>query len=183
MPNRPAYSNLASSVADAPTTLSPTQQRTFERARGFAMALCSIPTTRDPTVRQDPETAERMRLLVATMGIARGGERREAQQNFPIKSGETACLFLQHFIRKLRTGGGGGAIKNTFLSNTDGASVSLRKELLESCNLHTVLDCPCGTFQGADVKTVVLFFMKARRPGASGTTSSTRAARSARPTH
>jgi type I restriction enzyme M protein len=32
--------------------------------------------------------------------------------------------------------------------------------LLESCNLHTVLDCPGGTFQGAGVKTVVLFFEK-----------------------
>ena len=58
--------------------------------------------------------------------------------------------------------GGRGAIviKNTFLSNTDNASVSLRKHLLESCNLHTVLDCPGGTFQGAGVKTVVLFFEK-----------------------
>lgn len=51
-------------------------------------------------------------------------------------------------------------IKNTLLSNTDNASVSLRKLLLESCNLHTILDCPGGTFQGAGVKTVVLFFEK-----------------------
>jgi type I restriction enzyme M protein len=35
--------------------------------------------------------------------------------------------------------------------------------LLESCNLHTVLDCPSGTFQGAGVKTVVLFFEKGSR--------------------
>ncbi len=90
-----------------------------------------------------------------------GGERREVQQNFPIKSGETAYLFLQHFIRKLKAGGRAAVvIKNTVLSNTDNASVSLRKELLESCNLHTVLDCPQGTFQGAGVKTVVLFFEK-----------------------
>ncbi|WDS37224.1 N-6 DNA methylase [Pseudoxanthomonas sp.] len=88
-----------------------------------------------------------------------GGERKEVQQNFPIKSGETAYLFLQHFIRKLKAGGRGAVvIKNTFLSNTDNASVELRKELLATCNLHTVLDCPQGTFQGAGVKTVVLFF-------------------------
>ena len=90
-----------------------------------------------------------------------GGERKEVQQNFPIKSGETAYLFLQHFIRKLKAGGRGAVvIKNTFLSNTDNASIALRKELLSSCNLHTVLDCPSGTFQGAGVKTVVLFFDK-----------------------
>ena len=51
-------------------------------------------------------------------------------------------------------------IKNTFLSNSDNASVSLRKYLLESCNLHTILDMPGGTFLGAGVKTVVLFFTK-----------------------
>jgi type I restriction enzyme M protein len=39
-------------------------------------------------------------------------------------------------------------------------TASLRKLLLESCYLHTVLDCPGGTFQGAGVKTVVLFFEK-----------------------
>jgi type I restriction enzyme M protein len=90
-----------------------------------------------------------------------GKERPEVQQNFPIRTGETAFLFLQHFIKILKAGGRGGVvIKNTFLSNTDNASVSLRKLLLESCNLHTVLDCPGGTFQGAGVKTVVLFFEK-----------------------
>jgi type I restriction enzyme M protein len=90
-----------------------------------------------------------------------GGERKEVQQNFPIRTGETAFLFLQHFIKILKAGGRGGVvIKNTFLSNTDNASVSLRKLLVESCNLHTVLDCPGGTFQGAGVKTVVLFFEK-----------------------
>jgi len=92
-----------------------------------------------------------------------GKERAEVQQNFPIKTGETAFLFLQHFIKSLKAGGKAGiVIKNTFLSNTDNASVSLRKLLLESCNLHTVLDLPGGTFTGAGVKTVVLFFEKGK---------------------
>ena len=90
-----------------------------------------------------------------------GKERPEVQQNFPIRTGETAFLFLQHFIKHLKAHGRAGiVIKNTFLSNTDNASVALRKELLENCNLHTVLDMPGGTFQGAGVKTVVLFFEK-----------------------
>jgi len=90
-----------------------------------------------------------------------GKERAEVQQNFPIKTGETAFLFLQHFIKILKAGGRAGVvIKNTFLSNTDNASTSLRKLLLGSCNLHTVLDLPGGVFAGAGVKTVVLFFEK-----------------------
>lgn len=92
-----------------------------------------------------------------------GKERKGVQQNFPIKTGETAFLFLQHFIKILKVGGRAAVvIKNTFLSNSDGASRALRQELLSSGNLHTILDCPSGTFIGAGVKTVVLFFEKGK---------------------
>jgi type I restriction enzyme M protein len=108
----------------------------------------------------DIQEKDRFDVILANPPFG-GKERKEVQQNFPIRTGETAFLFLQHFIKMLRAGGRAGVvIKNTFLSNTDNASVSLRKLLLESCNLHTVLDCPGGTFQGAGVKTVVLFFEK-----------------------
>ena len=109
---------------------------------------------------QDVQDKDRYDVILANPPFG-GKERKEVQQNFPIKTGETAFLFLQHFIRMLKAGGRAAVvIKNTFLSNSDNASVALRKELLESCNLHTVLDCPGGTFQGAGVKTVVLFFEK-----------------------
>ena len=108
----------------------------------------------------DVQEKDRFDIILANPPFG-GKERKEVQQNFPIRTGESAFLFLQHFIKMLRAGGRAGVvIKNTFLSNTDNASVSLRKLLLESCNLHTVLDCPGGTFQGAGVKTVVLFFEK-----------------------
>jgi type I restriction enzyme M protein len=108
----------------------------------------------------DIQDKDRMDVILANPPFG-GKERKEVQQNFPVRTGETAFLFLQHFIKILKAGGRGAVvIKNTFLSNTDNASVSLRKLLLESCNLHTVLDCPGGTFQGAGVKTVVLFFEK-----------------------
>ena len=110
----------------------------------------------------DVQDKDRYDVILANPPFG-GKERKEVQQNFPIRTGETAFLFLQHFIKMLKAGGRAGVvIKNTFLSNTDNASVSLRKLLLESCNLHTVLDCPGGTFQGAGVKTVVLFFEKGR---------------------
>jgi type I restriction enzyme M protein len=90
-----------------------------------------------------------------------GRERKEVKKTFPVQTGETAFLFLQHFIKMLKPGGRAAiVIKNTFLSNADNASRELRKELLTSCNLHTILDCPGGTFIGAGVKTVVLFFQK-----------------------
>jgi type I restriction enzyme M protein len=108
----------------------------------------------------DIQEKDRYNIILANPPFG-GKERKEVQQNFPIKTGETAFLFLQHFIKILKAGGKAGVvIKNTFLSNTDNASISLRKTLLESCNLHTVLDLPGGVFQGAGVKTVVLFFEK-----------------------
>jgi len=108
----------------------------------------------------DIQDKDRFEVILANPPFG-GKERKEVQQNFPIRTGETAFLFLQHFIKMLKPGGRAGVvIKNTFLSNTDNASMSLRKLLLESCNLHTILDCPGGTFQGAGVKTVVLFFEK-----------------------
>lgn len=108
----------------------------------------------------DIQDKDRFDIVLANPPFG-GKERPEVQQNFPIKTGETAFLFLQHFIKSLKAGGRAAiVIKNTFLSNTDNASVALRKELLENCNLHTVLDMPGGTFQGAGVKTVVLFFEK-----------------------
>jgi type I restriction enzyme M protein len=123
-------------------------------------ASAGIPTNTLTENLADVQEKDRYDIVLANPPFG-GKERKEVQQNFPIRTGETAFLFLQHFIKMLRAGGRAGVvIKNTFLSNTDNASVSLRKLLLESCNLHTVLDCPGGTFQGAGVKTVVLFFDK-----------------------
>lgn len=108
----------------------------------------------------DIQDKDRKDIILANPPFG-GKEHKQVQQNFPIRTGETAFLFMQHFIRSLKAGGRAAVvIKNTFLSNTDNAAVSLRKLLLESCNLHTILDCPGGTFQGAGVKTVVLFFVK-----------------------
>ena len=111
---------------------------------------------------QEIQNKDRVDVILANPPFG-GKEKVNIQENFPIKTGETAYLFLQHFIKKLKAGGKCGVvIKNTFLSNADNASIALRKQLLEECNLHTVLDLPSGTFIGAGVKTVVLFFEKGK---------------------
>ena len=109
---------------------------------------------------RDIQEKDRHDIILANPPFG-GKERAEVQQNFDIKTSETAFLFMQHFIKSLKAGGRAAVvIKNTFLSNSDNASVSLRQLLLESCNLYTVLDMPSGTFLGAGVKTVILFFQK-----------------------
>ena len=108
----------------------------------------------------DIQEKDRVDVVLANPPFG-GKERAEVQQNFPVATSETAYLFLQHFIKMLKVGGRCGiVIKNTFLSNTDNASVALRKQLLEECNLHSILDLPGGAFTGTGVKTVVLFFDK-----------------------
>ena len=110
----------------------------------------------------DIQQKDRVDVVLANPPFG-GKERAEVQQNFPVETGETAYLFLQHFIKMLKVGGRCGVvIKNTFLSNTDNASVALRKQLLEECNLFAVLDLPGGAFIGTGVKTVVLFFEKGK---------------------
>ena len=109
---------------------------------------------------RDIQEKNRYHVILANPPFG-GKERKEVQQNFDIKTGETAFLFLQYFIKSLKTGGHAAiVIKNTFLSNTDNAAISLRKLLLQGSQLHTVLDMPSGTFTGAGVKIVVLFFQK-----------------------
>ena len=111
---------------------------------------------------QEIQNKDRVDVILANPPFG-GKEKANIQENFPIKTGETAYLFLQHFIKKLKAGGRCGVvIKNTFLSNTDNASIAVRKQLLEECNLFAVLDLPGGVFTGAGVKTVVLFFEKGK---------------------
>lgn len=111
----------------------------------------------------DIQEKDKVDVILANPPFGSSTEHVEIQENFPIKSSETAYLFLQHFIKMLTVGGRCGVvIKNTFLSNPDSASVSLRKQLLEQCDLQVVLELPQGAFTGTGVKTVVLFFEKGK---------------------
>ena len=103
---------------------------------------------------------DRVDIIVANPPFG-GKENESVQMNFPIKTSASENMFMQYFIKNLKQGGRAAIIiKNTFLTNDDNATKALRQELLTECNLHTILDMPQGTFLGAGVKTVVLFFTK-----------------------
>ena len=109
---------------------------------------------------QEIQNKDRVDVILANPPFG-GKEKANIQENFPIKTGETAYLFLQHFIKKLKVGGRCGVvIKNTFLSNTDNASIALRKQLLEECNLFAILDLPSGTFLELELKQLYYFLKK-----------------------
>ena len=108
------------------------------------------------------EIQEKDRVDIILANPPFGGKENESvQMNFPIKTSASENMFMQYFIKNLKQGGRAAIIiKNTFLTNDDNATKALRQELLTECNLHTILDMPQGTFLGAGVKTVVLFFTK-----------------------
>ena len=108
---------------------------------------------------QEIQNKDRVDVILANPPFG-GKEKDQIQENFPIKTSETAFLFLQHYIKKLKVGGRCGiVIKNTFLSNNDAKLI--RKQLLEECNLHTILNLPQKVFS-AGVRTIVLFFTKGK---------------------
>ena len=119
----------------------------------------------------DIQEKDRVDIILANPPFG-GKERAEIQQNFPIATGETAYLFLQHFIKILKTNGKCGVvIKNTFLSNTDNSSVALRKQLLEECNLHSILELPKELSRAQVLKQSYSFLTKALQLRKSGTTN------------
>ncbi len=89
-----------------------------------------------------------------------GKEKEQIQQNFPIKSNATELLFLQHMMNSLKLEGRCGVvIPEGVLFQTNKAFASVKKELLERFNVHTILSLPAGVFLPySGVKTNVIFF-------------------------
>jgi len=89
-----------------------------------------------------------------------GKEKEQIQQNFPIKSNATELLFLQHMMSSLRLNGRCGVVvPEGVLFQTNNAFQSVKKDLLERFNVHTILSLPSGVFLPySGVKTNVLFF-------------------------
>tara|TARA_B100000902_G_scaffold397270_1_gene460514 strand:+ start:109 stop:1572 length:1464 start_codon:yes stop_codon:yes gene_type:complete len=108
------------------------------------------------------ETQEKDKVDIIVANPPFGGKENESvQMNFPIKTGASENMFMQYFIKNLKQGGRAAIIiKSPFLSNDDSATSAIRQELVETTNLHTILDLPNGTFTGSNLKTVVLFFDK-----------------------
>lgn len=108
------------------------------------------------------EEKDRFDIILANPPFG-GKEKAQIQQNFPIKSNATELLFLQHMIKSLKVNGRCGVvIPEGVLFQNSTAFKSLKKDLLERFNLHTILSLPSGVFLPySGVKTNVLFFDRA----------------------
>jgi type I restriction enzyme M protein len=68
--------------------------------------------------------------------------------------------FLQHIYRNLKPGGRAAVVLPDNVLFEDGTGVEVRRDLMDKCDLHTVLRLPTGIFYAQGVKTNVLFFRK-----------------------
>jgi type I restriction enzyme M protein len=93
-----------------------------------------------------------------------GIEGRHIQANFPVPSSATELLFLQHIMKKLKPLDGTrcGMVVPEGMLFRGGAFATVKQDLLEQFNLHTIVSLPPGTFAPKDIKTALIFF---ERPG------------------
>jgi len=93
-----------------------------------------------------------------------GTEKESIKMNFPsdMRTGETADLFVATILYRLRNGGRVGIVlPDGFLFGNDNAKIAIKKKLLETCNLHTIVRLPNGVFSPYTSLSVnVLFFNK-----------------------
>ncbi|ABR47073.1 N-6 DNA methylase [Alkaliphilus metalliredigens QYMF] len=96
-------------------------------------------------------------------GTKKGGER-TTRDDLTYPSSNKQLNFLQHIYRSLKTNGKSRAAvvlpDNVLFADGDGASI--RADLMDKCNLHTVLRLPTGIFYAQGVKTNVLFFTRGK---------------------
>lgn len=105
------------------------------------------------------EEKDRYNIILANPPFG-GKEKSQIQQNFPIQSNATELLFMQHFMKTLKSGGKAAiVIPEGVLFQTNSAFKQVKQELLGNFNLHTILSLPAGVFLPySGVKTNVLFF-------------------------
>ena len=94
-------------------------------------------------------------------GTKQGGER-PTRDDFTFPTSNKQLNFLQHIYRSLKPNGNARAAvvlpDNVLFEDNDGQRI--RRDLMEKCNLHTILRLPTGIFYAAGVKTNVLFFTR-----------------------
>lgn len=97
-------------------------------------------------------------------GTKKGGER-ATRDDFTYPTSNKQLNFLQHIYRSLNTDGKARAAvvlpDNVLFADGDGTKI--RCDLMDKCNLHTVLRLPTGIFYAQGVKTNVLFFTRGKK--------------------
>ena len=93
-------------------------------------------------------------------GTAKGGEASITREDLTYKTSNKQLAFLQHIYRNLKPGGRAAVVLPDNVLFEAGVGTEVRRDLMNKCNLHTILRLPTGIFYAQGVKTNVLFFTK-----------------------
>ena len=127
--------------------------------------LHGIGTDRSPIICQDslekaPSTLVDVILANPPFGTRPAGSVEIDRQDFYVETKNNQLNFLQHMMVMLKNGGRAAVVLPDNVLFEGGAGETIRKELLKSFNLHTILRLPTGIFYAQGVKANVLFFTK-----------------------
>ncbi|WP_145931719.1 N-6 DNA methylase [Yersinia bercovieri] len=93
-------------------------------------------------------------------GTAKGGEASITRDDLTYPTSNKQLAFLQHIYRNLKPGGRAAVVLPDNVLFEAGVGTDVRRDLMNKCNLHTILRLPTGIFYAQGVKTNVLFFTK-----------------------
>src|SRR5262249_9682785 len=82
------------------------------------------------------------------------------RDDFTFMTSNKQFSFLQHVYRSLKPGGRAAIVLPDNVLFESGVGKQIRKDLMDKCNLHTILRLPTGIFYAQGVKTNVLFFTR-----------------------
>jgi len=93
-------------------------------------------------------------------GTKKGGGQGGGRDDILYPTSNKQLVFLQHVYRGLKTGGRAAVVLPDNVLFEDGVGQKVRADLMDKCDLHTILRLPTGIFYAQGVKTNVLFFSK-----------------------
>lgn len=93
-------------------------------------------------------------------GTSKGGEASNTRDDLTYRTSNKQLAFLQHIYRNLKPGGRAAVVLPDNVLFEAGVGTDVRQDLMDKCNLHTILRLPTGIFYAQGVKTNVLFFTK-----------------------
>jgi type I restriction enzyme M protein len=113
------------------------------------------------TLSSDGQQLNKANLILTNppFGTKKGGGR-PTRDDFTFPTSNKQLAFLQHIYRGLLPEGRAAVILPDNVLFEDGQGRQIRSDLMDKCNLHTILRLPTGIFYAQGVKTNVLFFQR-----------------------
>jgi type I restriction enzyme M protein len=113
------------------------------------------------TLSPDGEALPKATLILTNppFGTKKGGGL-PSRTDFTFPTSNKQFWFLQHVYRSLRPGGRAAVVLPDNVLFEGNVGKEIRNDLMDKCNLHTILRLPTGIFYAQGVKTNVLFFTR-----------------------